>query len=89
MYESVGNILLSRIMGADVRLDPAGFDIGIRPSWEQALQSVHDLGGKPYAIPAGASDHPLGGWVSRAGRARYRRRNASSGCSSTRSWSAR
>jgi 1-aminocyclopropane-1-carboxylate deaminase len=60
-YETVGNILLSRIMGADVRLDPGGFDIGIRPSWEQALDSVRERGGKPYAIPAGASDHPLGG----------------------------
>jgi len=60
-YETVGNILLSRIMGADVRLDEAGFDIGIRPSWEEALASVVERGGKPYAIPAGASDHPLGG----------------------------
>ncbi|HET7758292.1 MAG TPA: 1-aminocyclopropane-1-carboxylate deaminase [Gaiellaceae bacterium] len=60
-YETVGNILLSRIMGADVRLDPAGFDIGIRPSWEEALESVRERGGTPYAIPAGASDHPLGG----------------------------
>jgi len=60
-YETVGNILLSRIMGADVRLDPGGFDIGIRPSWEEALESVRERGGKPYAIPAGASDHPLGG----------------------------
>jgi 1-aminocyclopropane-1-carboxylate deaminase len=60
-YETVGNILLSRIMGADVRLDPAGFDIGFRPSWEQALADVEARGGKPYAIPAGASDHPLGG----------------------------
>ena len=48
-------------MGADVRLDPAGFDIGICRSWEDALQSVEEAGGKPYAIPAGASDHPLGG----------------------------
>jgi 1-aminocyclopropane-1-carboxylate deaminase len=61
VYDKVGNILLSRIMGADVRLDPAGFDIGIRPSWEEALASVEDRGGRPYAIPAGASDHPLGG----------------------------
>jgi 1-aminocyclopropane-1-carboxylate deaminase len=60
-YDRVGNILLSRIMGADVRLDPAGFDIGIRKSWEDALASVAESGGKPYAIPAGASDHPLGG----------------------------
>src|SRR5918999_3543466 len=61
VYDKVGNILLSRIMGADVRLDPSGFDIGIRKSWEDALASVEESGGKPYAIPAGASDHPLGG----------------------------
>jgi len=60
-YDKVGNILLSRIMGADVRLDPSGFDIGIRKSWEDALASVEEAGGTPYAIPAGASDHPLGG----------------------------
>jgi len=60
-YESVGNILLSRIMGADVRLSDAGFDIAFRPSWEDALASVEAGGGRPYAIPAGASDHPLGG----------------------------
>ena len=29
-YEKVGNIQLTRIMGGDVRIDPAGFDIGIR-----------------------------------------------------------
>jgi 1-aminocyclopropane-1-carboxylate deaminase len=61
IYDKVGNILLSRIMGADVRLDAAGFDIGIRPSWEQALADVRERGGTPYPIPAGASDHPLGG----------------------------
>jgi 1-aminocyclopropane-1-carboxylate deaminase len=61
VYDKVGNILLSRIMGADVRLHPATFDIGFRPSWEEALASVDARGGKPYPIPAGASDHPLGG----------------------------
>ena len=60
-YEVVGNIQLTRIMGGDIRMDGAGFDIGIRDSWRQALQSVEDAGGKPYPIPAGASDHPLGG----------------------------
>jgi 1-aminocyclopropane-1-carboxylate deaminase len=60
-YDRVGNILMSRLMGADVRLDPAGFSIGIRDSWKEALASVEAAGGKPYAIPAGASDHPLGG----------------------------
>jgi 1-aminocyclopropane-1-carboxylate deaminase len=61
VYDRVGNILLSRLMGADVRLDPAGFDIGIRKSWADAIASVEERGGKPYAIPAGASDHALGG----------------------------
>jgi 1-aminocyclopropane-1-carboxylate deaminase len=60
-YEKTGNILLSRILGADVRLDAAGFDIGFRKSWEDAIASVEARGGKPYAIPAGASDHELGG----------------------------
>jgi 1-aminocyclopropane-1-carboxylate deaminase len=60
-YDRVGNILLSRLMGADVRLVRAGFGIGFKESWEQALADVVAGGGKPYAIPAGASDHPLGG----------------------------
>ncbi len=60
-YDKVGNIQLSRILGADVRIDPAGFDIGIRSSWERAVADVEAAGGKPFAIPAGASDHPLGG----------------------------
>lgn len=59
--DKVGNILLSRIMGAEVRLDPSGFDIGFRDSWKQALDDVIARGGTPYAIPAGASDHRLGG----------------------------
>jgi 1-aminocyclopropane-1-carboxylate deaminase len=43
--DRVGNIMLSRIMGAEVR----------------ALDDVRERGGVPYAIPAGASDHRLGG----------------------------
>jgi 1-aminocyclopropane-1-carboxylate deaminase len=61
IYDRVGNIQLSRIMGADVRLVQAGFGIGFKESWEQALADVEAAGGKPYAIPAGASDHRLGG----------------------------
>jgi 1-aminocyclopropane-1-carboxylate deaminase len=59
--DRVGNIMLSRIMGAEVRLDSAGFDIGFRDSWKQAVEDVRSRGGTPYAIPAGASDHRLGG----------------------------
>jgi 1-aminocyclopropane-1-carboxylate deaminase len=59
--DRVGNILLSRIMGAEVRLVDAGFGIGFKSSWEQALAEVREGGGVPYPIPAGASDHRLGG----------------------------
>jgi 1-aminocyclopropane-1-carboxylate deaminase len=61
VYDRVGNIQLSRIMGADVRLVKAGFGIGFKESWEQALADVEAAGGTPYAIPAGGSDHELGG----------------------------
>ncbi|ESW64455.1 hypothetical protein X771_25335 [Mesorhizobium sp. LSJC277A00] len=60
IYDRVGNILLSRIMAAEVRLVDEGFDIGIRRSWEQALNEVKSRGGRPYAIPAGASVHKYG-----------------------------
>ena len=59
--DKVGNILLSRIMGADVHLDPSGFGIEIKSSWQAALDEVEANGGRPYPIPAGASEHPLGG----------------------------
>jgi 1-aminocyclopropane-1-carboxylate deaminase len=59
--DRVGNIMLSRIMGAQVELVEAGFGIGFKQSWENALEEVRSSGGTPYAIPAGASDHRLGG----------------------------
>jgi 1-aminocyclopropane-1-carboxylate deaminase len=61
VYDRVGNILLTRLMGADSRIVADGFDIGIRKSWEDAIESVKAAGGKPYGIPAGASVHRLGG----------------------------
>ncbi|MFP1773154.1 1-aminocyclopropane-1-carboxylate deaminase [Lonsdalea quercina] len=61
VYDRVGNIELSRIMGADVRLDAAGFDIGIRQSWKDAMDEAAKKGGKPFPIPAGCSEHPYGG----------------------------
>lgn len=59
--DKVGNILLSRLMGAEVTLSPAGFDIGIRSSWQDAIAEVEEAGGTPYPIPAGASEHKYGG----------------------------
>jgi 1-aminocyclopropane-1-carboxylate deaminase len=60
-YDRVGNIQLSRLMGADVRLVQSEFGIGFKESWEGALADIEAAGGRPYAIPAGASDHELGG----------------------------
>jgi 1-aminocyclopropane-1-carboxylate deaminase len=61
LYDKVGNIQLSRLMGADVRLVQAGFGISFKESWEKAIAEIESAGGKPYAVPAGASDHRLGG----------------------------
>lgn len=61
VYDRVGNILISRLIGAKVRLVEAGFGIGLKESFETAVSEIEAAGGKPYPIPAGASDHPLGG----------------------------
>jgi 1-aminocyclopropane-1-carboxylate deaminase len=60
-YDRVGNIQLSRLMGADVRLVDSTFGIEFKQSWQDAIAEIEAAGGKPYAIPAGGSDHPLGG----------------------------
>ncbi|MGH7152461.1 MAG: pyridoxal-phosphate dependent enzyme, partial [Acetobacteraceae bacterium] len=54
-------ILLSRLMGATTILEGSGYSTAVKATWENALEQVRRDGGKPYAIPAGASDHPLGG----------------------------
>jgi 1-aminocyclopropane-1-carboxylate deaminase len=61
VYDRVGNILMSRVMGAEIELVDEGFDIGIRESWQRALDDVKAKSGVPYAIPAGASVHKFGG----------------------------
>ena len=61
VYDKVGNILLSRLMGAETVLEGHGYSTATKDTWEQALEDVRRDGGRPYAIPAGASDHPLGG----------------------------
>jgi len=61
VYDRVGNILMSRVLGAEIDLVNEGFNIGIRKSWERAIEDVKAKGGKPYAIPAGASVHKYGG----------------------------
>lgn len=61
IYDKVGNILLSRLMGGNTILDGYGYSTTQKSSWNKAIAEVEKQGGKPYAIPAGASDHLLGG----------------------------
>ncbi|MFT8676673.1 MAG: 1-aminocyclopropane-1-carboxylate deaminase [Acetobacter sp.] len=61
VYDRVGNILMTRLMGAHSQLVDEGFDVGIRESWLNALKEIEASGGRPYAIPAGASVHKYGG----------------------------
>jgi 1-aminocyclopropane-1-carboxylate deaminase len=60
-YDRVGNIQLSRILGAQIELSPKHFDFRRTDSLARALEAVRERGGTPYGIPPGASDHPLGG----------------------------
>ena len=87
--DKVGNILLSRMMGADIRLDPSGFDIGIRKSWEDALREVEEAGGKPYRSRPGPASTGSAGWASRTGPSRSPSRRRRSASTSTPSSSAR
>ncbi|KKK27351.1 putative 1-aminocyclopropane-1-carboxylate deaminase [Aspergillus rambellii] len=64
MYDKAGNIQLSRLMNADTRLDPSPFGIEHKGTLKNLQKSIIEKGGKPYYIPAGASDHPWGDWGS-------------------------
>lgn len=61
VYDKVGNILLTRMMGGHPIMAGYGYSTSQKDTWDNALEEVRKQGGKPYAIPAGASDHPLGG----------------------------
>lgn len=61
IYDKVGNILLTKIMGGNPVIAGYGYSTSEKKSWEKVMDDVKAKGGKPYAIPAGASNHPLGG----------------------------
>jgi 1-aminocyclopropane-1-carboxylate deaminase len=61
LYDRTGNLQLSRILGASIEFSREDFSIALKESWQRAVEAVRRAGGKPYGIPAGASDHPLGG----------------------------
>jgi 1-aminocyclopropane-1-carboxylate deaminase len=83
VYDRVGNILLSRLAGADVRLVRAGFGIGFkqsgtRPSAKSRRRAASRTRSRP--VPPITSS---AAWASPTGRARSRTRSATSACSST------
>jgi 1-aminocyclopropane-1-carboxylate deaminase len=61
-YDHVGNILLSRMLGAEIEIAPGGGAVSsASANLAAAAERVRSRGGTPYVIPSGASDHPLGG----------------------------
>lgn len=61
-YRSTGNILLSSILGADLYMDGERRPIEDEGPLEALCEHLRNKGQKPYLIPGGASDHPLGGF---------------------------
>lgn len=59
-YRKVGNILLSSIMGADLYVDDTPRPIEDQGPLEEFCNYLKNKGHKPYLIPGGASEHPLG-----------------------------
>jgi 1-aminocyclopropane-1-carboxylate deaminase len=88
VYDRVGNIEMSRIMGADVRLDAAGFDIGIRPSWEKAMNDVVNGVASRSRYRRVVPNIPTAGLGSSALPRKCGNRKNNWGSSSTTSWSA-
>ena len=89
VYDRVGNIQMSRIMGADVRLVSDGFDIGFRESWQQASRKCVNLAASPTPFLQAARIIPWGDWVIVGFAEEVRQQEASWDSSSTMSSFAR
>lgn len=50
LYDRVGNIQLSRVLGAEIMFSREDFSIAIKDSWQRAIEAVERAGGRPYAI---------------------------------------
>ncbi len=53
-YVGNGNVLLDRLMGAEIRFVPGGSDMAAE--LERAADDVRSAGGRPYVIPGGGSN---------------------------------
>lgn len=59
-YRNVGNILLSNLMGAELYLDETERPIEDQGPLDELMDHLRSQGHRPYLIPGGASEHPLG-----------------------------
>lgn len=59
-YRQTGNILLSKLMGAELFLDEAKRPIEDQSPLLEFAEKLKRSGHKPYLVPAGASEHRLG-----------------------------
>lgn len=53
-YRASGNLLLDRILGADIHVEPADADPGT--VFARIMEDVESKGGKPYLVPVGGSN---------------------------------
>lgn len=83
LYDKVGNIQLSRILGADVRLVDAGFGIGFKQAWRTpSPRSRPAAGSRTRSRPVRRITGSAGS-ASRTGSSSWKRRKSSSASSST------
>ncbi len=59
-YREIGNILLSNLMGAELYVDETVRPIEDQGPLKEFMDHLTGQGHKPYLIPGGASEHPLG-----------------------------
>ena len=59
-YRTVGNVLLSHLMGADLYIDETERPIEDQGPLEEFIDHLKGQGHTPYLIPGGASEHRLG-----------------------------
>lgn len=84
IYARVGNILLSRLMGAETVLEGEGYSTAVKDTWERALEQVRRDGGSRTRFRLGRRTIRLAGLAMRISLMKSRCRNSSSACSSIR-----
>lgn len=59
-YREIGNVLLSSLMGAELYVDETERPIEDQGPLNELMAHLRSQGHKPFLIPGGASEHPLG-----------------------------